>query len=1099
MPQKLREGQFFIVRASAGSGKTFRLVQDYLICCLRHDDPHYFRRILAITFTNKAAKEMKDRIMQDVVQVSMGEGGMWDSLTSSSNEGDASPRLPLPPGEIQRRARLLSEAMLHRYEDFSVMTIDSFVNRLVRSFSRDLKWDEEFQIELDEEALVEASVTRVLDRVGRSGEEALTRLLEGFVRQQVEDERNTQLKAQLVKFGRQVTKENMQEALSALDPKVWHPERLEEYRKQIRKTLHSQRNETVQKAQLALQSLRDKGLENTDFYYGDLPKWLARVAKRLGRKASMSNRLLGQIESGLFYKKSADSEVISLIESSMPEVHAAIDSWQQLYTGETGAKFKLFEHLQERVSLLGVLGLIRNELDAVQEERNVRLLSTLNREIATIVRENPAAYIYERIGNRYKHIFIDEFQDTSITQWHNLVQLFEHVLATGNMGMVVGDGKQAIYRWRNGNYEQLEALPHLIGTPGEVLEIAAKSLERTQEKVELRRNYRSGTAIVEWNNRWFLRVQASLPDGLKSVYNGLEQKAALSFSGQVVVKAQIEADADDRIAARHHWVLEQILRHTGGKLVKLEGKTTFVPSSDPESFGLSDVAVLLRRNRDGALLAQYLLDHGVTPWTSESLHLGRHPAPRGIVAALRMAQEPEDPKHLIEFAQCYSAIHKDCDEAKILQAHWTQKTFIDAKGKSFIKYQLDGATLMESIAPSLRISEYGSEPLTTVLGHCFESLGWGQLFPAYAEGMLEAAQELSAQRNGTIRTFLDWWDRKGVKRSIRVSGGNDAVQIMTPHKAKGLAFPVVIAPIVTSDFTKFKDELPVSLDVEEFGLPAALLRDSDLKDTPLNNVREMEIGRTQLDAFNIAYVTMTRAIERLDVLLEFKSEPEKGVESKGLSHALWKAWKAEFPDTFDGEERSTFGQDDRKGREDKSQGAESVTRMNPKLLLGQSFQQLVARPKAHWSEPLPEGEMNPRDFGNAVHGILSEVIVRSDWSFVRDRLQRNASLSIAQRSSILHAAESILMHEEMHRFFDVPHEKVFAERALRLTSGKVGRPDRVVQLDGIWHVIDYKTGKPEPKHAEQVADYCAAIAGANEEQKTRGWVFYTSELRIEPV
>ena len=243
MTHKMREGQFFIVRASAGSGKTFRLVQDYLICCLRHDDPHYFRRILAITFTNKAAQEMKDRIMEDVVLVSSGQGGMWDSLVSPAEGGKSAKRLQLPPDEIQRRARLLSEAMLHRYEDFSVMTIDSFVNRLVRSFSRDLKWDEEFQIELDEESLVEAAVTRVLDRVGRPGEEALTHLLEGFVRQQVEEERNAQLKTQLIKFGRQVTKENMQDALRALDSEVWHPERLEQYRKEIRKTLELQRRD----------------------------------------------------------------------------------------------------------------------------------------------------------------------------------------------------------------------------------------------------------------------------------------------------------------------------------------------------------------------------------------------------------------------------------------------------------------------------------------------------------------------------------------------------------------------------------------------------------------------------------------------------------------------------------------------------------------------------------------------------------------------------------------------------------------------------------------------------------------------------------------
>jgi hypothetical protein len=164
-------------------------------------------------------------------------------LTAILLVNDAAVAFAAASNEIQRRARVFSEAMLHRYEDFSVMTIDSFVNRLVRSFSRDLKWDEEFQIELDEDALVEAAVTRVMDRVGRPGQEALTRLLEGFVRQQVEEERNAQLKSQLVKFGKQVTKENMQVALNALDPEIWHPKRLDEYRKEIRKTLAVQRKE----------------------------------------------------------------------------------------------------------------------------------------------------------------------------------------------------------------------------------------------------------------------------------------------------------------------------------------------------------------------------------------------------------------------------------------------------------------------------------------------------------------------------------------------------------------------------------------------------------------------------------------------------------------------------------------------------------------------------------------------------------------------------------------------------------------------------------------------------------------------------------------
>jgi len=1099
MAQKTREGQFFIVRASAGSGKTFRLVQDYLICCLRHDDAHYFRRILAITFTNKAAQEMKDRIMQDVVEVSMGKGAMWESLIAPAKNDEEAPRLLLAPDEIQKRARFLSEAMLHRYEDFSVMTIDSFVNRLVRSFSRDLKWDEEFQIELDEDSLVEAAVVRVMDRVGRPGQEALTRLLEGFVRQQVEEERNAQLKSQLVKFGKQVTKENMQGALTALDPEIWHPERLDEYRKEIRKTLNTQRKELHERAGKAIIDIRNQGLENGDFYYGDLPKWLARVAKGAGRKAPMSNRLTGQFELGSYSKKNAEPDVVQRIEAILPSVNLAIETWQELYDGETGKKFKLFEHLQERVSLIGVLRLIRTELDAVQDERNVRLLSTLNREIATIVRENPAAYIYERIGNRYKHIFIDEFQDTSITQWHNLVQLFEHILATGNMGMVVGDGKQAIYRWRNGNYEQLEALPKLIGNPGSVLEMAAATLDRTGKSVTLGRNFRSGTAIVGWNNRWFEQVQRSLPEGLKSVYNGLNQEAAKSFEGQVLVRSLVETDSDERTAQRHRWVLERILSHTGGTLVESDGKRTFVPSANPNAFGLADIAVLMRRNRDGALLAQYLLDHGVTPWTSESLHLGRHPAPRGVVAAMRIAMDPDDPKHIIEFIQCFCAIHREFKESEILQAHLGERTYQDDEGHSFVKQIVKTMELMSALVPDLKLQQHASEPLTTIVGHCFESLGWGQMFPAYAEGMLEAAQELGVQRNGTVRTFLDWWDRKGKQRSIRVSGGNSAVQIMTPHKAKGLAFPVVIAPVIDSDFTKFKDELPVLLDASEYGLPAALLRDSDLKDTPLNAIREEEIGKTQLDALNIAYVAMTRAIERLDVQLEFKSEPEMDADAKGLSHALWKAWKEAFPEAFVDDLHSIQGQLDRKPQDEDSEADEQVTHLNPKLLLGQSYEQLVARPKAHWSEPLPEGEMNPRDFGNAVHGVLSEVVVREDWKEVQARLHRNIALAPEHRSVIHRSVEAILQHDEMKHFFEVPNAQVFAERAMRLPNGKVGRPDRVVNLNGVWHVIDYKTGKPEAKHAEQVREYCEALSGDGAGKSVQGWVFYTSDMRIERV
>ena len=284
------------------------------------------------------------------------------------------------PGRAERRARALGEAMMHRYEDFSVMTIDSFVNRLVRSFSKDLQWEEDFQIELDEEALLDEAISRLLSRVGRPEEKALTAMLEGFVRQQVEEEKNALIRHQLRSFSKQVTKENMQAALRSLHPDKWTPESLERYRKTQREALAKRRAVPVGAAKAALARVKDLGLSDSDFSYGDLPKWLRRVANGSGRKATIGKRLAGQLEESVLWSSKASDSTVNAIQEAIPAIEQAAQAWRDLYDGESGRVFKLEEHLQQRVSLIGTLGLIRDELAAVEREKNVRLLSTLNRK-----------------------------------------------------------------------------------------------------------------------------------------------------------------------------------------------------------------------------------------------------------------------------------------------------------------------------------------------------------------------------------------------------------------------------------------------------------------------------------------------------------------------------------------------------------------------------------------------------------------------------------------------------------------------------------------------------------------------------------------------
>ena len=294
----------------------------------------------------------------------------------------------------------------------------------------------------------------------------------------------------------------------------------------------------------------------------------------------------------MFWSSKASASTAARIQEAIPAIEQAVQAWRDLYEGESGRVFKLEEHLQQRVSLIGTLGLIRDELAAVEQEKNVRLLSTLNREIATIVRDNPAPFIYERIGNRYRNLFIDEFQDTSITQWHNLIQLFEHLVSLDEMGMVVGDGKQAIYRWRNGNYEQLEALPGLIGNPGPALVDAAQALRRAHHPATLGFNRRSGSAIVDWNNRWFASVQRHLPASLQGVYDDVEQTPTALHQGRVHLACLLQEESMGKQEQRNAWVVERILAHTGGSLVEMGESMRYVPTADASGhFALSDIVV----------------------------------------------------------------------------------------------------------------------------------------------------------------------------------------------------------------------------------------------------------------------------------------------------------------------------------------------------------------------------------------------------------------------------------------------------------------------------------------------------------------------------
>ena len=620
---------FEVVRASAGSGKTYRLVLRYLECALKSDVAGAFKSILALTFTNKAAAEMKGRILEDLEKLSAGKGDKKVHLLE---------HLQISEERLIKRSAHLHKEMLHRYSDIAVMTIDSFVNRLVRSFARDLALDQDFRVELDSDKIIDDAVSQLLDKVGIEGNESLSLLLEGFANQQVAEDKDARVRNPLKELGKAVVKENMRDVISAFED--ISPKDFKDISTSLRKATSGCETHLKKAVQVANAAIVELQMSDDDFAYGDVPKNLKKFSK--GRVKTLSNRIRSHLtEPEAMLKSNASDELISKAQRLGPfllHVHdAALKMLPETVDGKT---YLLAKNLLKRLDLMGTLSELHKEIEKVQTDNNVRTFGAMHTMISKIVRENPTPFIYERLGSRYAHIFMDEFQDTSITQWHNIVVLYDHALASDQKNLVVGDGKQAIYRWRNGDYKQLMDLPAL---QGENLGIALSEAEKTLKdhcfSDSLDDNWRTGSEIVEWNNQLFGEMRNHLPPELRKVYDGLSQTPKMKFPGGVHLELVCGAKVEERRNSHCEAIVKRIRAY------------------ESQGFDLGDMTILVRTNREGAHLAQALLKSGIKPMTEESLQLGRHPGPIAVVALIRWILRPDDYRNGVAVLQCMSALN----------------------------------------------------------------------------------------------------------------------------------------------------------------------------------------------------------------------------------------------------------------------------------------------------------------------------------------------------------------------------------------------------------------------------------------------------------
>jgi len=1044
-----------VYKSSAGSGKTFTLVKEYLKLVI--ENPDNYKHILAITFTNKAANEMKSRILTSLATLAGNSKGNDSLLVLLAAE--LKNALPVDDSSLQQRASLALVNILHGYSGFAVSTIDSFVNKLVRNFARELKLPVNFDLELDENKLITKSIELLLDKVGTDTD--LTHTLVQFVESKMEDEKSWDIERELRTFTKILLKENSVNALH-------HIRQLEagtyiKISKQLAILIHDAEDVMSRPGIEAMQLIQSANLSAGDFAYGNsgIFSFFKRIAiKDFSRAIHTSNQnIVKMLNTGKWTSGKCEQPAIVAIENIQDQLSAKLDIIVQ-NAGQLLPKYNLFTLIHQNIYPTAVLSEIEKVMGEFRENENIVHISEFNKRIADIVGSEPVPFIYERIGEKYHHFLVDEFQDTSLLQWQNLLPLFENSLAGNYFNMIVGDGKQAIYRWRNGEVEQFAALPKIYNRPDNVLSQQRETLlgQHFDEKF-LTTNYRSRKEIVEFNNEFFEVAAQQLSENLQKIYHNQKQQVNPEAIGGLVHIEFLEVREPDS-ETFEHLELERI------RAIVEDLQTTF---------NLNEISILTRTNGNASLIARHLIDNNISVVTNEALLLSSSHEVRFIISLLRFLNDPAEPTviaeillFLIEKTNRPSFVLHEllngCSEIYPHRQGTNSLEFIIRRQLhfEFDRVQLQNCSLyemVEKIVRNFELNETEDNP--------------------FIRFFRDAILEFNSKNDENSDDFLTYWDEIGKDKSIVIPEETEAVRVMTIHKAKGLQFPVVIYPFANGNDKLGLNEFWIEPELEELPLlkTALVKATKTLEETKFASLRQKETEKSFLDLLNVLYVAMTRPVERMYVLLHDKHNAAgKWNNAKAFNDVadlfhnylqqkeLWEKQKPIYTFGHTGDrisnEKSTLKKTDDQWQE-------------IKLEKGNWQQTAVVRIKTV-ENPDIETTDNNRNRGIMIHYILAKIKTHDDIPDALDEAIVEGMLPVASKYQLISELNQILSSPAILSFYD-RKKKIFTEKEIILKNGQTLRPDRIVIDTGETAVIDYKTGKKDANHKNQVEAYALAL------------------------
>jgi ATP-dependent exoDNAse (exonuclease V) beta subunit len=1090
-----------IYKASAGSGKTHSLTEEYLKLASQITDN--FKRILAVTFTNKAAEEMKQRILESLNEVII-QGNKSDFYSLFVEDAKKTDEFT-----IIEKARFIRDSILHNYSFFSLSTIDSFVQKVIKSFTYEIGVESGYRVELDSDKVI-SDLTDILYRQ-IDDDIDLRNYLIHFANYKLQDGKNWDFKTEINKLAREIFKEEFHVSDKQTDDRNDLTYILDYFDKltTIKQSFENKMKGYAKKASLIFtQTGSDHSIIGRNIVY--LNNYLV---NKIANPEKEEDFIPGKTVAGLlddldkWSNKTANPEIRAIANQYYNVLNPILKQVLALI----GSRYKYYLGAVNILSSFHAFGILRKLAALLPDYRNLNnllLISDTTKILKEIVDGNDAPFIYEKIGNRYQHLLIDEFQDTSGFQWGNFKPLIQNSLAEGNQNLIVGDIKQSIYRWRGGDWSLLLSRVEQ--------EIGTQYVQHENLKV----NWRSKKNIVDFNNSFFKKAS----DLLQSLFNSEisevtanldEQFGAEDFS-TIISKAYSDTfqnlpNKPEKKGGRVKMSFFKFEKGTVKKdwmdYVAKELPLTIDLLLKNKNYHPGDIAILVRRNEEGKTIANLLLDYQLVNKesskyqiiSSDSLLVSNSPVIQILTNAMYYIHDSEDKIHLHALIAVFnSTLYAD---REINDKHFNSPVsygFSDLLPQNF----------HDNLESYKRANIY---ELTEKLCEVF-SLNQVEGQSAYIQTFKDIVADFGLNEATDLGAFMQWWEKKGKLISVQLSDQPDALKILSIHKSKGLAFKVVIVPYCDwalkpssqqDTIIWTESEIPPFNYFKRFPvLFRKYLVNSIFKREYCN-----ELLYSMIDALNMLYVAFTRPREELIIMAPARTIKDGKFNS--VADLLCESVQNEIkePNLIDLHNYyvSEFGIfeihsdyidiDGDKFSKEISQKPDfkiedyPLSDWNQKINIINHAEDFFMKSIAYI-----ESKVN---YGTLMHQIFSKIRYSDEISKLTDELYYAGKINSEEKKLLIDKLEEMVNRPIVSEWFSKDW-KVRTEDAILDISGKIRIPDRVLFKPDKTVIIDFKFGEYHQESIQQVKEYMNLLKQMNY-PNIHGFVYYAEKNLVEEI